>query len=400
MRTPHFLIVENNRKDQELLEQTLSKHFPEASFTSVWSGEDALKEVHCTPFDVICLAYSLPRTNGLEILKTMQTKGIVVPTIMVAEKSDPQIAIEALKRGAYDYIVKSPNQSHLHLLPSVVQQALEKWKLLQEQEQEQLRRTMELAKQETEFLIDFFIHEIASIHNAALGFLDVLEDRSDQNGMLPLYLESIRRNLQRGQAFIEQIKVLSSARAVSSDRFVPLNLVGSIRRSIEVSTQMFPQYALEFHTSFASERCPIHATSLLDFIFINLLSNAVKYDSHPSKRIEIDVVDMRDKDCWQVSITDRGVGIPDELKLMLFQRLSRVSQDRKRQGCGLGLFIVRTLVEKFGGRIWVENRVPTNSSHGSRFVSVFPKAPTRDHPKKRHGTSPHTRPAAGTTENT
>ena len=70
---------------------------------------------------------------------------------------------------------------------------------------------------------------------------------------------------------------------------------------------------------------------------------------------------------------DRGEGIPEELKPRVFQRLFRARSKEKPQGSGLGLFIVKTVIEKFDGKVWVENRVNDDHTQGTRFVIELPR---------------------------
>jgi signal transduction histidine kinase len=69
-------------------------------------------------------------------------------------------------------------------------------------------------------------------------------------------------------------------------------------------------------------------------------------------------------------VEDDGPGIPDEKKTTIFHRLKR--GQTKAKGMGLGLYIARTLVESFSGKVWVEDRVKDDHSKGSRFVVLLP----------------------------
>lgn len=103
----------------------------------------------------------------------------------------------------------------------------------------------------------------------------------------------------------------------------------------------------------------------LSLVFRNLLENAVKYSSDPV-RIRIGVETARDGRV-RVEIADRGVGIPAQELDRIFQRFYRAGRDVGRQvaGLGLGLFVVRTLLRKHGGRIVAESE---GAGRGSRFV--------------------------------
>ena len=81
-------------------------------------------------------------------------------------------------------------------------------------------------------------------------------------------------------------------------------------------------------------------------------------------------VTIAGKDFYEVSIADNGPGITDELKSKLFARFQRGTT--KAIGHGLGLYLVRTLVEGFGGHVLVEDRVKGDYHKGSRFIVVLP----------------------------
>jgi signal transduction histidine kinase len=73
---------------------------------------------------------------------------------------------------------------------------------------------------------------------------------------------------------------------------------------------------------------------------------------------------------YRVSVEDNGPGVPDSFKLKVFNRLLR--GDAGAKGMGLGLYIVKTLVDTFNGRVWVEDRVPGDHAKGAKFVVLLP----------------------------
>jgi signal transduction histidine kinase len=78
------------------------------------------------------------------------------------------------------------------------------------------------------------------------------------------------------------------------------------------------------------------------------------------------------KKYYEVSISDNGPGIPDELKAKLFRRFQRWTT--RAQGKGLGLYITKMLVERFGGKACVEDRIPGDHTKGSKFIILLPAA--------------------------
>ncbi len=103
----------------------------------------------------------------------------------------------------------------------------------------------------------------------------------------------------------------------------------------------------------------------LGLVFRNLFENAVKYSDHPV-RIRVGVEEFRDGRV-RVEISDQGIGIPKQELRRIFRRFYRAGRDVQRQvsGLGLGLFVVRTLLRKHGGRIVA---LSEGAGRGSRFV--------------------------------
>jgi signal transduction histidine kinase len=122
--------------------------------------------------------------------------------------------------------------------------------------------------------------------------------------------------------------------------------------------------------------CPdglVLANELLKEVFTNILSNAVK---HTPGTVSINIIGTRqfeaDGAFYRVAIEDNGPGISDDIKSRVFSRYAR--GQTKARGSGLGLYLVRALVERYHGKVWVEDKVPGDSGKGARFVVLLPAA--------------------------
>jgi len=115
----------------------------------------------------------------------------------------------------------------------------------------------------------------------------------------------------------------------------------------------------------------VQANELLRDVFVNLIGNAIKHSTGPAF-INIRMAQEKndDRQYCTVAIEDNGPGVPGEMKEKVFDRLRR--GDTKAKGAGLGLYLVKTLVDSYGGKVWVEDRVTGDHMKGARFVVMLP----------------------------
>jgi len=87
-------------------------------------GEEGLTMYDAGSYDVVLVDKSMPVRDGLEVIRMMASRGQLPPTIMITGVGDELSAVESMKQGAVDYIVKDAEGGYLKLLPSVIQRAL------------------------------------------------------------------------------------------------------------------------------------------------------------------------------------------------------------------------------------------------------------------------------------
>jgi len=107
-------------------------------------GEEGLAMYAARPYDVMAVDQTMPVHGGLEVIRILASQGALPPTVMVTGTSDEQIAVEAMKLGASDYIVKDVEGGYLELLPHLIERALHQQRLCEEKQQaEEARRESE-----------------------------------------------------------------------------------------------------------------------------------------------------------------------------------------------------------------------------------------------------------------
>jgi signal transduction histidine kinase len=223
-------------------------------------------------------------------------------------------------------------------------------------------------KNRAELYIDVMGHDINNLNQSAIAHLEFIKD---DPGLTEDERASINAALAAVMGSAGIIGNVRKIQRINEERLdiVPENLDSLIMACIkEVPRPKGKEIVVNYapHPGLT-----VSGNPLLKEAFCNLIGNSIKYSG---ERVTIDVVvektEKAGRQYYDVIIADNGNGIPDDLKPKLFRRLQRGTT--KAQGKGLGLYIVRSLVEKLGGSVSVENRVPGDYTKGSKFIVSLP----------------------------
>jgi diguanylate cyclase (GGDEF)-like protein len=132
-----LLLVEDSPDQAELILRVFHRKAPDFQMTTVENGQACLDALGEASFDAVLLDYSLPRMMGLEVLLHIREQGINVPVIMITGQGDESIAVEAMKVGAADYIIKAKN--YFETLPGVTECAIKKHRQETSRQEDSLR---------------------------------------------------------------------------------------------------------------------------------------------------------------------------------------------------------------------------------------------------------------------
>ena len=247
-------------------------------------------------------------------------------------------------------------------------------------------------KMHSELLFDLISHDIGNYHQiiqSSLNFVTSMvkrnnnesNDLSQNNERIFSFLITAKKALNKSQSLLYNLRRLERLYTQKDLKLILKNLPDAINDGYTTLEQTLydnnPQgKRIKFSLNVVDDhnnRTDINviAEDLLEEIFVNLFSNSVKYTE--SSEVKIDVLIREyfigEVKYWMVTISDYGKGIPDLMKKELFTRFYS-----KAKGSGLGLSIVKTLVERYKGKIWVGDRVYDDCTHGTEFGMIFPAA--------------------------
>ncbi len=240
-----------------------------------------------------------------------------------------------------------------------------------EQKVSQKTAQLELAnKHKSEFLANMS-HELRTPLNAVIGFSDVLKEQyfGQLNPKQKEYVKDINESGQHLLSLINDILDLSKIEAGHMD--LDLTLF-SVPLAIDTAMVLVRERALRHQLQLSAEIAPEVTDFIADQrkfkqILINLLTNAVKF-SHPGGWIT--VVARRDKNGIMVTVKDSGMGIAAENHAVVFDEFRQIqsADSPKLEGTGLGLSLVKRMVELHGGRVGVESAL----GKGAAFTFTLP----------------------------
>jgi PAS domain S-box-containing protein len=223
---------------------------------------------------------------------------------------------------------------------------------------------------EAELLLDLVCHDINNMNQSLLGYLELALWSLNTDSTAYGYIEKCMAMVEGNAGLLRNVQKLQLIS--TGARTLEITDLGTVLA--EAVEQSITGRGKEVEINIDREcEYKVMANALLKDAIINILSNAIKHTTRPPViDVRVTKVAGEEMDLCLVTVDDNGPGIPDEMKRRLFNRFEHGSTPAS--GKGLGLYLVRKLIEGYGGRVWVEDRVPGDHSQGSRFVIALPLA--------------------------
>lgn len=376
----HILMLEDSSIDAELIERSLKKN--NISFISkrVETREDFIKELRDFVPDLILSDFKLPAFDGLEALKIVKNDFPDIPFILVTGALGEERAVEVLKSGASDYVLKE-NLSRLpHAAMTAIREAQDGLELkLAEERLKQYAAELERANKELKRLdeiksefVSIASHELrtplASIKNAVQLILRGKTGEINENQAR--FLQMAERNIDRLTNLLNDLLDISrieSGKVLMN--FEELSLKGTIEFSLSSFKVQADAKSITLGMDVPEDIPNVYGDrEKLEQILTNLIGNAIKFTPDGGS-ISVSARRFNEK-MVVISVKDTGVGIPEDELDKVFEKFHQVegSLTRTVQGTGLGLAITKGLVEASHGNIWVESEL----GKGSTFTFTLP----------------------------
>jgi two-component system, sensor histidine kinase and response regulator len=362
----------------------------------------ALKRIGSTEYDAIVADIKMPGMDGLQLLGRIRELQPGTPTLLITGHGEHELAVEALRGGAHDYVQKPIDREYFigslthaierHRLSrkvtehrhSLEQHARELQECLEDRthelrelyrreaiaraELEQTTMELEAARRRRLELMSVIAHELATPLTTLRGYAELLTrprvNEATRDHAKTIVLSETSRMERLVQDLVDDSEPGANA---SSLKLGSCDLGAIVREQLEIASARSRRHRLLLD---APDRLEMQCDKArIAQVVANLLANAIKYTPGG----EVHVALRRAGRQARLSFQDEGPGIPTESLGTIFEPRVQLQASRTRtrarpNGAGLGLSIARDIVQAHGGRIWAESR----PGQGAAFHVVLP----------------------------
>lgn len=370
-----ILLADDNADMRDYVRRLLATRY---EVEAVADGEAALEAARTQKFHLVLSDVMMPKLDGFGLVQALRVddRTRTIPVILLSARAGEESRVEGMEAGADDYLTKPFSarelmarvEAHLHLQRER-RRSEEKLEQLMVLEQK-ARASAELANRVKDEFLAMLSHELRTPLNAIVGWTHLLKSGTLGDSDRARGIDVIDRNATAQRAIIDEL--LDVSRIITGKLKLdtrPLDPAVVVDAAIDAVRPVAVAKDVEIVTAIERSGGLIAGEAVrLQQVIWNLLSNAVKFTPRGGR------VDVRLKVAgrsFEISISDTGEGIEPDFLPYIFDRFSQAdsSSRRKHGGLGVGLSIVRSLVELHGGEVSVASDGP---GKGATFTIRLP----------------------------
>ena len=366
------LLVEDNPTDALLVEVALEEmSAPAPILTHVELLADACNALETSEFDVVLIDLNLPDGEGLGNFETLQELAPELPMIVLTGLSDESVAVAAIARGASDYLFKG--DAPAALLERSIRYAIERKRnengRLELVKAQIEREEAEAANAAKDQFLATISHELRTPLNAIMGWTSLVRGGDLDEETTQQALEVIERNARVQAQLIEDL--LDVSRIISGNfrlEFGEIDLCAIVRATTLTLQPQIQDKQLDIQLDLQPVPELCGDPTRLQQVAWNLLSNAIKF-TPAQGHLRLSTRQVSERIVLEVS--DDGQGIAPDVIAHIFDRFRQAdgSTTRRHGGLGLGLAIVRHIVELHHGTVEVSS---AGLGQGTIFTITLP----------------------------
>ncbi len=386
-----LLFVDDEPKLQAVIRQLLRQEIRHGEYHVLFveTGAAALQTLQTEPdIDIVFTDLNMPGLNGLLLLAKIQEMrnqlNPVLTPIVISAYDDMENIRKAMNAGAFDFLTKPLNFedvrltiakaiAHVSRLRQAYRQEAQAKEALRQMNRELERRvqerTSELQKSNAELnaFAHTMAHDIKNPLSIINGYIDYAVDFFQEIEPAELYetLVNIRQFTYKSINIVDELLLLAGVRKYNAPR-MPVDMAVLVKNAQNRLRVMIEQYHGNILTP---ESWPVvnGYSPWIEEVWVNYISNGLKYGGQPP-RLQLGA-DPAIDGIVRFWVLDNGAGLSTENQQRLFTEFTRLDETRG-DGHGLGLSIVRRIMERLDGQVGVESQ----PGHGSKFYFTLPAA--------------------------
>jgi len=344
------LIVDDSRSNRLVIKSILSA---EHRTLEAANGLEALEALAREPVDLVLLDVMMPDMDGFAVCREIKKRTVegFLPVILVTALTEQEDRTEGLKAGADDFLTKPVERNELLLRCRAFLELRRKDQLVHRQIE--ILRRMQSLKDD---LTSMIVHDIRNPLQGIEGYLELIRMQADDAAAVA---EDADSALQSSRKLRELVEGMLSVRLLEEEEMKPA------KERVRIDSLVADAIGTLQGAS-KSARVPLQASvpdpidAMVDRKLVmraleNVISNAIKYSP---KGVPVEVAARRRDLRVEVDVSDRGPGIPDDLKSSMFQKFGSLEAKKGhgRLGFGLGLHLVKLVATAHGGDVSVLDR--------------------------------------------
>jgi signal transduction histidine kinase len=398
------LIVDDDPALLQALSEALRLRMPTLDVATSESARAALNQLRTTDYDAVVADIKMPGMDGLQLLSRIRELRPETPTLLITGHGEHELAVQALRGGAHDYLQKPIDRDYF---VGSLSHALEKRRLsqkvaehkasLQKHSQEledcleerthelrelyrrealaraELQKSnieLEVAQRRKAELVSVIAHELATPLTTLRGYAELLARPGVKAAQRDRARGIVLSETSRMERLVQDLVVDTEEHIEGlSLQVAKRDLAEIVREQVEIASARSKHHKIILDAPESLE-CACDGARVAQVV-ANLLNNSIKYTPRGAIHVRL----RREHGNSVIRVQDNGPGIPSESLSSIFEPHTRLDSARTGAGAkrtpgnaGLGLSIAREIVEAHGGRIWAESE----PGDGAKFSVVLP----------------------------
>ena len=344
-------ILQNFKVDYPFMDEQIDFQVLEAG-----TGKSGIEIIDSELPEILLLDNKLPDIQGVEVLEYVKSKHYDIIVVMITSYASLELAVKATRDGAYDFIPKPFTPQEIRAsVENITKQIFLK----------RMTQTLNNTGKQIRFqFLSVLSHELKAPLNAIDGYMKMIKERQFGNSV-DAYDEMLDRSIERIKGMRQLILDLLDLTKIETGKPTQKLEIVNVRKIVQMAVDTIRPYAIQKDVDLyinSRENIEMKADpGEIEIIMNNLISNAVKYNRTGGR---VDIFLEKKDGKLKITVSDTGIGLKNEDREKIFDDFVRIKsfQTREVTGSGLGLSIVKKIVDMYQGSIDVQSEPDKGTS--------------------------------------